>query len=236
MVGRSIKDSLANLKTKFPILTFKPVRDSLNYEMTGYGKTYKIPVRYTIFRPSGAATVTSVKIDSKTLTVPALNEGATYTGTDTITFAGPACPTCVTSFSQTYNLKVAAGRDTITQPLTLNQYWKVYAVPLYSIYTATGGVQKIYDSEFIDASGKSELLVNGQAFLKNYSPVGQQLVLGLPTEFSGRTIYINGLPVRLTQYATYNNNFVNNRNAAHKYVGFLTAAKIKGTILTIEIR
>lgn len=236
MVGRSIKDSLANLKTKFPVLTFKPSRDSLNYEMTGYGKVYKIPVSYSIFRPSGAGTITSVKIDSKVITIPALSEGSTYTGTDTITFAGPDCPTCVTSFSKTYNLKVAAGRDTISQPLILNQYWRVYLLPLSSIYTGWDGVQMIYDADFMNVGTKSELLINGQAFIKNISPAGQQLVLGIPIDFASRTIYLNGLPAKLIQYPTYNNNFANKRNAAHKYIGLITTSKIKGVIQTIEIR
>ncbi len=233
-VGKSIKDSLSTIKPRLPIISIKPTRDSINYEMTGYGKTYKIPVTYTVTRPLGCASISSVKIDFKTLTIPALSEGAAYTGIDTILFAGPDCPTCVTSYSKTFNLKAVSGRDTVTQSLTLNQYFKIYAGPV-SYYT-TGTVIQVYDNDFLNSNMKSEILVSGNALLKSISPVGSQLVVGIPIDLLSKTIYVNGLPYRFIQYTTRNNNHVNKRNAAHKYVALVSAGKIKGVIQTIEIK
>lgn len=229
-VGKSIKDSLANLKTRFPSITIKPTRDSLNYEMIGGGKSYKIPVTYTIYRPTGSATITAVNLDGKVITPPALNEGATYTGNDTLIFG--QSPTITIGYKRTFQFKVVAGKDTVKQDLILGQYWKVYVGPVAYYYGSSYTTVDDYSFNSL----QSELLVDGKAFLTNATPASQELMIGIPVEFVNKTIYVNGLPFKFTQYNTRSTNFVNARNAVHQYKGLVSQFKIIGSIQSIEIK
>jgi hypothetical protein len=220
---------------KSPVISISVTDSVYDYQMAPNSYSYTVPLTYTIKRPYGCASISAVKLNGVSISVPNIAEGSTYVGTSSILFKGPLNPGSVDFYSESFAFKVAALKDTVVDSLKLNMYWMAYIGGELNFFTGVDGVLKVYGDQF-PTYGR-QILLNGSASTFNFSPGNKNLVIGVPSSFASKSVYINGLPSTLFSVVpTYYTTFSNARGAVRSYVAFVTPHRIIGNIQKIEIK
>lgn len=228
---KDIHDSIASIDLRVPELSIKMANDTIDYEMTG--SAYNLSIQYTLKRPTGCKPITSVKVNGANYTVPSVNEGQTVTGTLAISFTGPSYSQGVLSHSQLYSVAVAAGKDTVKQDITLNQYWRMYM--------AFAGYDPSFNGEmspylYTNTTIKP-LVKNGVCEVLNFNPAGNQIIIAVPTGYDGNLKVINGITLNLFIPAVQTfYNLTNAKGATHRYEAFYTDNSFLRTLQKFELR
>lgn len=228
---KDIHDSLATIFYSIPELSIKMANDTTDYEMTA--SQYNLNIQYTLRRPSGCRPITSIKVNGTNYTVPTVNENQTVTGTLAISFTGPSYPQGVLTHSKLYTVAVAAGKDTVKQDITLNQYWRMYMAFAGYDPSFNGAMSPyLYTNTTI-----KPLVKNGVCEVLNFNPAGNQIIIAVPTGYDGNLKVINGITLNLFIPAVQTfYNLTNAKGATHRYEAFYTDNSFLRTLQKFELR